>query len=93
MRFRLGQLLESPNPLSLTRVAGSLLTQTCSLRAHSSIAQHPSTIKPDFGSLTKSYLMRYDDKRFHGQVTVMPVEEFKQKVLAANGRARLQQSH
>lgn len=33
-----------------------------------------------------AYLLHYDDPRFLGPVTAMPVEEFKEKVLAANGR-------
>jgi hypothetical protein len=34
----------------------------------------------------RAYLLHYDDPRFLGPVTAMPVEEFKQKVLAADGR-------
>lgn len=34
----------------------------------------------------RAYLLHYDDPRFLGPVTAMPVDEFKDKVLAADGR-------
>lgn len=36
-------------------------------------------------SAKRAYLLHYDDPRFLGSITAMPIDEFKQKVFQANG--------
>lgn len=38
---------------------------------------------------TQAYLLHYDDPRFLGPITAMPMEAFKEKVLATQGRSRM----